>query len=336
VLRYVMRTHEAVVLDDASAPNQFSADYYVQKIHPKSMLCLPLLKQTELIGVLYLENDLAPYAFSPNKMELLELLASQAAISLENARLYADLRQRRAQDEATRKAREELTRMARLTTLGELTASIAHEVNQPLMAIVTNAGACLNWLAADNLEIEEVRHAVERIVRDGHRAGEIVTTIRGLTKKTVPEMKPLIMNAVITDVLELLRVELRQNSISLEIELSEEVQTVLGDRTQLQQVMLNLIMNAIDAMKHELAPHILRILSRLNTSGHLLVEIADSGAGLDPATANQVFEPFFTTKAGGLGLGLSICQSIIESHGGRLWPSENIPRGSIFSFTIPV
>jgi len=250
--------------------------------------------------------------------------------------VFRDITERRQSEEELRQAQEGLARMARLMTLGELTVSIAHEVSQPLMAIVTNAAACLRWLADDGFDLGEARLAAERIVKDGHRAGDVIASIRALTRKSSIEMKQLPINEVIADMLDLLRPELRHNEISLEVDLASDVQPVVGDRIQLQQVILNLVMNGVEAMgETPQTARLLRVISRGGEPGRMLVGVADTGKGLDPSQIENVFEAFYTTKPEGMGLGLSICRSIVEAHGGRLWVSPNIPHGSVFWFSLP-
>src|SRR5712672_1375215 len=239
--------------------------------------------------------------------------------------------------EALREAQADLARATRMTTMGELVASIAHEVNQPLMAIVTNADTCLSWLASDTPQLEEAQKAAERIVRDGHRAGDIIKTIRALAQKSRPEMTQLDINDVIAEVLALTRGELRRHDVSLETELSGGLETIMADRIQVQQVILNLVMNGIEAMNAITdRPRVLRVGSRIDGPGSVLIAVTDTGTGLDPAKVDRIFDAFFTTKPEGMGMGLSICRSIIEAHGGRLWASPNPPHGSVFRFTLPV
>jgi PAS domain S-box-containing protein len=468
VLHYAIRTCETVILDDAATPSLFSADAYVRQRRPRSVLCLPLVKQAKLVGALYLENNLTPRAFTSGRIGVLELLASQAAISLENAALYADLQrentdrkraeeelrrseaflaegqrvshtgswswsistgrlvwseehhrifgfgpkeveptfqlfwervhpedrclvqetldgairersgftlefrialpdgssrylhgvgrpvlnaagepddyfgitmdvtERRRGEEALRNAEADLTRVARLTTMGELVASIAHEINQPLAAMVTNGGACLSWLANDTPNLDEARGAVERIVKDGHRAGDVIRSVRALARKSGPEMTDLDINDAVREVLTLMRSELHRHDVSLETELSGGLEPIVGDRVQLQQVILNLIMNGIEAMSAEMhQPRVLRVRSQLDGPGHVLVAVEDSGPGLALEAMDHFFDPFFTTKPGGMGMGLSICRSIVGAHGGRLWASPQSPRGAVFQFTVP-
>jgi PAS domain S-box-containing protein len=453
LLQTVIRMRQSVILDDASAENPFSADDYIREKRARSILCLPLVKQTQLIGVLYLENNLASHVFTPARISLLELLASQAAISLENARLYGeltmseerwrkffesvpvginmvglngryvaanpafqrmtgyseaelrtltpvditheddrasteaiiaaqlasqpfvqhrekryrrkdggviwtevdaflapvagaepllagvavDITERKLAEEALRDARADLERMARLTTMGELTASIAHEINQPLGAVVTQSAAGLRWLNRDVPDLDEVRQALSCIMRDGRRAADVVSGLRALAKKSGLRLTKLDIDDVIRQVLDLIRGELLRHDVVLRTELAAEDWPVTGDRVQLQQVLLNLIMNGVEAMRGVSERNReLTVTSTLAQLGSVLVAIEDTGMGLDPAVAERMFQPFFTTKPDGLGMGLAICRSIIEAHGGRLWVSPRAPHGADVRFTIPL
>lgn len=456
VLNYVLRSREAVMLDDAMQIGPYAHDPYVAKTQARSILCLPLVKQTKLVGVLYLENNLSTHVFTSDRLAVLQLIASQAAISIENAALFTDLQ--RTQDHARRtrdelrssfdmipalawraapdgavefankqwhdytgispkeaprgtwmraihpedlekvndkwrhlrvfrtsgefearmrrfdgeyrrflvrstpmhdedgnivnwhgtctdienlkraeQAQEALARVSRVTALGELTVSIAHEINQPLMAIVTNAAACARWLSSEPANIAEARIAADRIIRDGHRAGDIVAGIRSLARKSAPEPHAFSINDAIQEVLALTRNELDGKAIAVESDLPADGGMVLGDRVQVQQVILNLILNGIEAMSaHQPALPVLRIATRPLDGGWLQVDIADTGVGLNPATSQQIFEVFVTTKSDGIGIGLSICRSIVEAHRGRLWASANEPCGTVFHFTVPI
>jgi signal transduction histidine kinase len=234
------------------------------------------------------------------------------------------------------RAQAELARVSRLTTMGELVASIAHEVNQPLTGIVIHCDACRRWLNLDEPNLDEVRNAVLHIAQDSRRAAEIIENLRALTKKSGPEFRRLDINGAIQEILALTRSELMQHNLILHTDLSTGDRTVFGDRVQLQQVMLNLIMNGIEAMSAVIdRPKVLTISSNRVETGDVLVAVKDTGAGMDPATADRIFESFFTTKASGMGMGLSICRSIIEAHGGRFWASPNTPHGAVFQFTVP-
>jgi PAS domain S-box-containing protein len=248
-----------------------------------------------------------------------------------------DITARRRAEDALRATQSELARASRLTTMGELAASIAHEVNQPLMAIVTNAETCLRWLESDRPDLDEARQAAERIVRNGHRAADILRSIRGMARKSGPEMTLFDINDAVRDVLALIRGEMRRHDVLLETELFPDLGSIMGDRVQLQQVILNLIRNGIEAMSAlTLRPRVLRVSTQTDEHGTVIIAVTDTGTGLDPAKVDCIYDPFFTTKPEGMGMGLSICRSIVEAHGGRLWASPNLPYGSVFRFTLPV
>ena len=592
ILRTVIRTRESVILDDALGPNPFAADDYLRLKRVRSVLCLPLLKQAELIGALYLENNLASHVFTPARITILELLAAQAAISLENARLYSDLlqenRERRTAEAAMRgsearwrtlfenvpvgvalvgsrglyaevnpafcrmtgyseaelkqftpaditheddraatealisaqaagmpyapriekryrrkdggiiwvevsafrapimesellraavavditerkraetalrrsetylteaqslsrtgsfawnvssgvifwseetfsifgydtalpatlemglqrihpadlafvqsiverasrtgedidaesrlrmpdgtekyvhfvgralrdptgelefigsvmditaaklaeeslhKAQADLAHAARVSALGELAASIAHEINQPLTAVATSGSACLRWLGQDPPDLEAARRSVSRIVKDAHHASDVIRSLRALAVKSGPDVTRLDINRAIQEVLALTRRDLQQHGVTLQTDLSVQIPPVMGDRVQLQQVLLNLIMNSVEAMATVIdRPKVLAIRSAPVQAGEVLVGVEDTGTGLDPATADRIFLPFYTTKSSGMGMGLSICRTIIEAHGGQVWAKPNAPQGAVFQFRLP-
>jgi PAS domain S-box-containing protein len=457
VLHYVARTKDSVLLHDASSDKQFFSDEYIRRRHARSILCLPLLKETRLVGTLYLENNLAPYIFTPDRIVVLKLLASQAAISLENIRLYDDLQEREARirrlvdsniigifiwnfdgriidandaflrivgcgredlkadhlswmeltppewrDQTARtlvelsvkgavqpeeqeyfrkdgsrvpvvvgravfegrpnegvgfvldlterkraeaEAREseqrygevqmELAHANRVATMGQLSASIAHEINQPLGAAVTYADAALRWLGANPPNLEEVREALGLILESGVRAGEVMDRIRALVKKAPPQKASLEINEVILEVIALISREIEKNGISAQTQLAESLPAIQGDRVQLQQVILNLLINAIEAMSGMSEGPRELLLSTARSDTSVVVSVRDSGPGLAPESVERLFESFYTTKPGGLGMGLSICRSIIEAHGGRLSARANEPRGAVFQFTLP-
>jgi PAS domain S-box-containing protein len=458
LLRYVIRTRETVIIDDALVKNPFSADEYIRWKHVRSILCLPMVKQSNLIGVLYLENNLASHAFTPARISVLELLASQAAISLENARLYNDLQERetrirrlvdsniigifigdsrgkiieaneafldmlgyshedlisgrirwtkltpaewasadqdalaqmsaagscrpfekeffrkdgsrvpvlvggaffeRKQDEGVvfvidmtdRKRAEEklraseqrlldsqmeLAHVNRVTTMGQLTASIAHEVNQPLAAVVANAEACLRWLDRGPPDLDAARRSVEWIINDGNRASGVIRRFRALANKTRIEKVPLDVNDVVSETVALVRRELISHQVSLRAELALSPPMILGDRVQLQQVIINLVMNGIEAMQSVTdRSRELVIRSGQDETHEVIVSVTDCGVGISAENAERLFNAFFTTKFGGMGMGLSICRSIIEAHGGRISATDNLPHGATFQFTLP-
>jgi PAS domain S-box-containing protein len=449
-LQYVIRTREPVVLDDASVRNLYSEDEYVRQKRPRSVLCLPIVKQTKLVGAFYLENNLTPRAFTSDRLALLEMLASQAAISLENAKLYSELQrseafladgqstshtgsfgwnllrgeidwseetykifeydravkptselvfqrihpddrdlvqqtidrasearanldfdhrllmpdgsvkyvhvlaraletssgkleyvgavtdvtERKRAEEALRQANADLAHINRVTTVGELTASMAHEVNQPIAAAVTDAKTCMRWLTRDQPDLEEARAAAMRVVKDATRAAEIISRIRLLFNKGTPERELVDVNEIIGEMIFLLRSEAIRYTISIRTELAADLPQVMGDRVQLQQVLMNLMINSIDAMKDVDGVRELAIHSQPAEDEQLLVSVSDTGVGLPPKQADQIFHAFFTTKPHGTGMGLRISRSIVESHGGRLWAAANSPRGANFHFTL--
>jgi PAS domain S-box-containing protein len=479
IVQTVLRTQEAMILDDAAAEPAFAADPYIRQRQARSILCLPLVNRSKLVGVLYIENNLAARVFTPTRIAVLRLVASQAAVALENALLYADLQREnserklaeeelrarearirrlgdsnvigllfwdvagnatdandaflqivgysrqdllqgkvhwdemtppeyravdaqsleelrltgtnrpyekeyirkdgrrvpvligcallegsqengvafvldlteRREAEAERATRRgeakraeeqllalqtELAHATRVTTLGELSASIAHEVGQPLGAIVTSGEACLRWLGQTTPQPEEVRACVELMIGEGRRASEIVLRVRSLTKGDAPQKTRLELNDVLNDVVPLVQREVLNHRVLLRLKLASELPPVLGDRVQLQQVLINLVINGIQAMADigDDARELL-IESRRDNAEHVVVAVQDSGTGIDPEHVNRLFEPFFTTKPNGMGMGLSICRSIIDAHGGQLWASSNAGHGTTFQFSLP-
>lgn len=238
-------------------------------------------------------------------------------------------------EETLRKSQAELAHVTRVMTMGELATSIAHEINQPLAAIVNNGSACLRWLASDAPNLEEAREAARDIIRDGNRAGEVITRIRALLRKTETEKARLDINRTIQEVVLLTQNEAVRKGVELCLELADDLSPVLGDRVQLQQVILNLVMNGVEAMasvtdhKRELL-----ICSRQHESDQVLVTVQDSGVGIDRESLDEIFSAFYTTKAQGMGMGLAISRSIVEDHGGRLWAVSNDGPGTTFQFTL--
>jgi predicted ATPase/signal transduction histidine kinase/GAF domain-containing protein len=466
VLHTAVRTRESVILDDASVQAPFSVDGYVRQKRARSILCLPLVKQAKLVGALYLENNLAPRVFTSAKLAVLKMLASQAAISLENVRLYDELRlenseRRRAEaglrrseaylseaqklshtgsfgwnpssgdiywaeetfrifeydpassptlamiqrrvhpddaadfrrvveratevgkdfaheyrlrmpddrdkhihvvarafrDEAgevdyvgavmdvtairlaereLHKTRTDLAHVMRVASLGELTASIAHEVNQPLGAVMFNAEACLSWLDGDPPNMSEACAALQRIIRDGTRAGEVVRRIRALAKKTDMKMAPLNLNDILSEAVTFVQHELISSRVALRTEYASVLPVVLADKVQLQQVILNLLSNGIEAMQSitERSRHLL--IRTEQVDAQVRVTVTDCGVGFSEDSNGRLFNVFFTTKSNGMGMGLSICRSIIEFHGGRIWALPNVPHGATIQFTLPL
>jgi signal transduction histidine kinase len=239
-------------------------------------------------------------------------------------------------EEAVQAAQAELAHVARMTTLGELTAWIAHEVNQPLAGIVTNGTACLQWLGQETPALDEAHSAVEDMISDAQRAGDVILGIRALARKTAPERAALDINDLIQGVVRLTTREAQAHGASVRLDLAPALPSVVGDRVQLQQVVINLVINAIQAMASATArPRELSIRSRPHEAGQVLIEVADSGHGIGSKNLDQLFKAFFTTKPAGMGMGLSICRSIIEAHGGTVWATDNMPSGAVFHFTLP-
>jgi len=219
--------------------------------------------------------------------------------------------------------------------MGELTASLAHEVNQPIAAAVTDANTCLRWLSRDQPDVDEARAAASRMVQDGRRAGEIVKRVRLLFKKGTPDRELVNVNEIIREMMLLLHSEATQYAVLVRTELAADLPQVMGDRVQLQQVLMNLMINSIDAMKDVEGARELTIQSQTGETGQVLISVSDTGVGLPPQQADKIFEAFFTTRTDGTGMGLLISRSIVESHGGRLWAAYNSPRGATFQFTLP-
>lgn len=245
-----------------------------------------------------------------------------------------DLTNQMLDSEKLRQAQSDLAHINRVTTMGELTASLAHEVNQPIAAAITNANTCLRWLTRDHPEVEEAREAARRIVKDARRAADIISHIRLLFQKSGPHEEIVDINEVIREMFVLLRNEANRYSISIRTDCASDLPKIVADRVQLQQVLMNLMLNAIDAMKAVNMQRELTIKSESTGNDAMLISVSDTGTGL-PEQTNQIFDAFFTTKIHGTGMGLSISRSIIESHGGRLWAENNSPRGARFCFTLP-
>ena len=242
----------------------------------------------------------------------------------------------RASEQRLLDAQMELAHVNRVTTMVQLTASIAHEVNQPLAAVVNAGSACLRWLDGSTPNLDEARSAVNWIIKEGIRASEVIRRVRALATKTSPEKMRLDINDVIREVIGLVQRELISDRVSLRTELALTLPMILGDRIQLQQVIINLVKNGIEAMQQVTDhPRELLIRSRQDETQQVLVSVTDCGVGISAKDTDRLFNAFFTTKASGMGMGLSICRSIIEAHGGRLWATANVPHGATFQFTIP-
>jgi PAS domain S-box-containing protein len=470
IFRYVIRTRESVILNDASVQNLFSADEYLRSRQCKSILCTPLLKQGELTGVLYLENNLTDRVFTPDRLAILELLASQAAISLENARLYADLTRenmdRRNAEEALRaseerwrkqfenssagialiapnsryiaanaafqkmlgyteaelrgltvleltheedradseaileesaegqrrdyrmekryrrkdgsviwaevstvfvpasgtrsaffsavivditdrkRAEEEVKRIRRLEgemrqvsrteTMEGLTASLAHELNQPLAAVRTNAQAARRFLAAKNPELDNVKAAIDDVIQDSARAAETIRNVRALFQRDEVEMLAVDLGQILYDVERILRVDAASTGVTLQLDVPTGLPAVMGNKTQLIEVVMNLVSNGLDSVCEGGEAGTVEIRASQPEAGRVRVLVRDSGKGIEPEALPRLFDAFFTTKPKGMGMGLAIVRSIIENHGGRIWATCNSDHGATFEFDLPV
>jgi signal transduction histidine kinase len=251
--------------------------------------------------------------------------------------MNTDITERETAAEALQASQDQLAHMARVTTMGELAASIAHEVNQPLTAVVANGNACLRWLALEEPNLDEAREAVVRIVSEGKRAADVIKRIRTLLKKDAPAISRLDMNDVIREVLVLTNHEILRKRVSVRTEMTVGLPAISGDRVQLQQVFLNLVMNALDATADAVENSREIVVTSEEIEPHeVMVAVCDSGVGIDPDKVDELFQPFFTTKPNGMGMGLSISRSIVEAHGGRLWAVRNEGPGSTFKFSVPV
>jgi C4-dicarboxylate-specific signal transduction histidine kinase len=268
----------------------------------------------------------------------MQIIAICAAILVQTALitwLIHEHRRRHLAEVRSRQSMAELTFMNRRAAAGELSASIAHEVNQPLTGIATRAGAALRWLRAEKPDLEKVGASLEQIVTASHRAADIVTSIRAMFRKDTSERLPVDINSLIQTVLSIVRIDLQKNGVEVRRWFDERLPIVQGDKVQLQQVVLNLIMNAIEAMQSA-QTRVLTVRTDHPKPGTVRVSIQDTGAGIHPSDLNQIFKPLFTTKASGTGMGLAICHSIIERHNGRIWGSPGETGGSIFQFELPV
>ena len=308
------------IVDDVNFPRASFAER--ERLH--AAFAFPLVSGEDVLGIMeFFSQEIRQP--DQNLLNIMATIGSQIGQFIERKRA----------EEALRETQAELARVARLTTMGELTVSIAHEINQPLGAVVNNASACLRWLAAQNLE--EARRSLAMVIADGHRAAEIIARIRALAQKAPPRKDPFDLNDTIRDVIALARNELQTHRVFLQAELAGNLPLVHGDRIQLQQVLLNLMINAIEAMSSAGdGQSQLVVRSARDAANGVLVAVSDSGPGLDAKGLDRLFEAFYTTKTQGLGLGLAISRRIIEAHGGRLWASANTPRGAVFQFTLPV
>src|SRR5881275_2141746 len=307
----VWSRHEPAYISDVVHDTNFPHASIAAREGLHAAFAFPILLGGDVLGVM----EFFSREIRQPEQELLNMMATLGS------QIGPFIERKRAED-GLRHAQMELAHVTRVATLGEMTASIAHEINQPLGALVNNAGACLGWLDAENLE--EARNSVGLVMDDAQRASEIITRIRALVKKAPPQRDWLDINQTIREVIGLGQSEVQRNHIALETQLSDDVPLVFADRIQLQQVMLNLMMNAIEAMSEAAdGPQELLVRSGPNESQGVLVSVQDSGPGLDPKSVDHLFDAFYTTKPQGMGMGLAICRSLIEAHGGRLWAAAN-------------
>ena len=299
----------------------------------------PDLKQVSFLIVFSILAILTSWMSSKRQHTERALREARDELELRVEERTAELREAnetlKERGEALQKVQTELAHVTRVMTLGELTASIAHEVNQPLAAIVTNGNATLRWLAGSTPNLYEARQAIERIIKDSYRASEVITRIRSFVKKGEPRNDLVDLNEVIVEVIALTQNQARRNHVSLNRQLRNDLPLVHGDRVQLQQVILNLIVNGLEAItKSEDGVRELTVSSNQDDASNVIVAVSDSGEGLDQTNVERLFDAFFTTKPDGMGMGLAICRTIIEAHGGRIWATANTPKGAVFQFTL--
>jgi C4-dicarboxylate-specific signal transduction histidine kinase len=334
LVRQVLTTGTPVAVDDAASSGSFVDEPYVVAHRCRSLACIPLTRRGQLEGVLYFENNLVARVFAARRFVAMTFIASQAASALENARLYAGLKKARAAEQALHDTREALGHLARVATLGELTASIAHEVNQPLTAIRVNAATCVRWLRAN--QTEEAAAAAVRVGRDAEHAMEVIDRLRSLFRKQGTERGELDLNEAVAEVVALTRSEMTRHSILAEVRLAPEGPRVLGNRVQIQQVVMNFVLNAIQAMQDvQGRPRRLAVTTVLAGEGRVQTSVCDSGVGVPEEHVAALFRPFFSTKREGTGVGLSISESIVVSHQGEVWHAPNDGPGATFGFDLP-
>ncbi|BDC42544.1 trifunctional serine/threonine-protein kinase/ATP-binding protein/sensor histidine kinase [Paraburkholderia terrae] len=340
IVHAVARTQEKLVLDDACDSPAYAQDDYVRRHRPRSVLCVPLMRYAMLVGVLYIENNLAANVFTSAKAALLEVVASQAAFALENARLYEELfeqnRQRAKAEDQLRNALGDLERASRLKAMGELVASIVHEVGQPLAAVDTSASAALRWLNRNPPEIGETRDMLTHIGLSATRARAIIQGLRAKARRAEPQFTTLDLNEALREAAALVAGQLDAMAITLELRGLDCPVQVRGDRIQLQQVAINLLTNGAEAMASlAQGERKLRLICTSDDGAPVCVSVEDRGSGIDPQIAGRLLEPLFTTKENGMGMGLAICNSIVEAHGGTLTLSPRESKGTRATFTLP-
>jgi predicted ATPase/signal transduction histidine kinase len=341
ILKEVARTRSHIALDDVLESDAFASDPYIESNRPRSIACMPIIQQSRLTGMLYLENGIAAGVFTSRKIDVLVALATQAAAALENARIYARVTEEsrprdRAADASPHESQTEQARVKPLATMRELVASVVHEVAQPFATVGTAAIAALNWLSAPQPDIDQARNMVEQVVEQSSRGRSIVRSLRALVGDAAPSFELFDINESISQTLLQVRGRIREAHIELDTQSLNRNLPVYGDRTQLQQVVLNLLLNAMDAMEGVTGRR--RILT-INTSEpsteDIFVAVEDTGPGIAPSVAGRLFSPFVTTKKEGLGMGLVICSMIIEAHGGVLTVEPGPESGSVFRFSLP-
>ncbi|MGJ5203470.1 trifunctional serine/threonine-protein kinase/ATP-binding protein/sensor histidine kinase [Bradyrhizobium sp. HKCCYLR20261] len=341
LLTSVMRTKKAVTFADVSTDAPELDAPGPRHRGARSLACIPFIKRGDLVGVLYLENSLSANVFTPSRTAMLEVLAAQAAISLDAARLYRNLideNRRRAEAEfELREARAELGRTSQMTALGSFAASIVHEINQPIASIITQTEAALRWLNRDTPDIAEVTQGLIRIRNSGRRTADIVKSLRSLGKQAPATFSPISLEEVVEEVVRLIADDLDAGHVKIMVELAEQRRTISADRVQLQQVIFNLVTNAIHAMA-ETEQAVRRVVIRTVAAddGTVRLSIEDNGCGMSDEIRSKIFDPFFTTKTTGMGVGLAICRSIVELHRGTIGVRSTLGQGSTFDISIPV
>jgi C4-dicarboxylate-specific signal transduction histidine kinase len=340
ILQTVARTRVHVVLDDALQDREFAHDPDMLANRPRSVACVPIVQQARTTGILYLENRIAAQVFSGRKIEVLLGLATQAAVTLENAELYARLaeesRQRDRAVDALRDSQKELARVRPLITMRELVGSVVHEVAQPLTSVGTAASAALNWLSAPQPDVGQARSMVEQIIEQSSRGRNIVRGLRALVGNATPSFELFDLNACIDETLAPMQSRLCEARVELTVRSSSRELHVYGDRVQLQQVVFNLVVNALDAMTSVAdSTRALSVDTAETATGEIVVAVEDTGPGIAPSVAGRLFTPFVTTRKEGLGMGLAICSMIVEAHGGELTAEAGAQCGAVFRFSIP-